>query len=281
MGNCVCYYQQTRPWYFNLFTKSASCSLLKETHFLCLYFSFSSWKFASSIIKRQKIETGICFLSLTFRSAFFWFLLLIFPFFSKRSIIPVVLFSTNPWSGYHWYNCRSVYQLAWENSRHWSRDATTTQSFPAKWRPRNKFSTFHIDDGSVTTQIKQVLLVGWKLKITFNQSETCTTKWWRREMSAVFSGYVSTSIRFWRSAWGWRKRNRKSLVYIVSGFLLVWSTGAEWFLFCGVKRWPYDKWTHLGIKSCSPRSSDLRVSDQYDFESYPELSAELIIWAIE
>ena len=130
MGNCVCYYQQTRPWYFNLFTKSASCSLLKETHFLCLYFSFSSWKFASSIIKRQKIETGICFLSLTFRSAFFWFLLLIFPFFSKRSIIPVVLFSTNPWSGYHWYNCRSVYQLAWENSRHWSRDATTTQSFP-------------------------------------------------------------------------------------------------------------------------------------------------------
>ena len=129
MGNCVCYYQQTRPWYFNLFTKSASCSLLKETHFLCLYFSFSSWKFASSIIKRQKIETGICFLSLTFRSAFFWFLLLIFPFFSKRSIIPVVLFSTNPWSGYHWYNCRSVYQLAWENSRHWSRDATTTQFF--------------------------------------------------------------------------------------------------------------------------------------------------------
>ena len=267
MGNCVCYYQQTRAWYFNLFTKSASCSLLKETHFLCLHFSFSSWKFASSIIKRQKIETGICFLSLTFRSAIFGFLLLIFPFFSKRSIIPVVLFSTNPWSGYHWYNCRSVYQLAWENSRHWSRDATTTQSFPAKWRPWNKFPTFHIDDGSVTTQIKQVLLVGWKLKITFNQSETCTTKWWRREMSAVFSGYVSTSIRFWRSAWGWRKRNRKSLVYIVPGFLLVWSTGAEWFLFCGVKRWPYDKWTHLGVKSSSPRSSDLRVSDQYDFES--------------
>ena len=146
MGNCMCYYQQTRPWYFNLFTKSASCSLLKETHFLCLHFSFSSWKFASSIIKRQKIETGICFLSLTFRSVFFWFLLLIFPFFSKRSIIPVVLFSKNPWSGYHWYNCRSVYQLAWENSRHWSRDATTTQSFPAKWRPRNKFPTFHIDD---------------------------------------------------------------------------------------------------------------------------------------
>lgn len=164
MGNCVYYYQQTRPWYFNLFTKSASCSLLKETHILCLYFSFSSWKFASSIIKRQKIETRICFLSLTFRSAFFWFLLLIFPFFSKRSIIPVVLFSTNPSSGYHWYNCRSVYQLAWENSRHWSRDATTTLSFPAQWRPRNKFPTFHIDDGSSLPRSSKCfwLVENWK-----------------------------------------------------------------------------------------------------------------------
>lgn len=110
----------------------------------------------------------------SFRSAFFWFLLLIFPFFGKRSIIPVVLFSTKPWRGYHWYNCRSVYQLAWENSRHWFRD---------------EFPTFHIDDGWVTTQIKQEL--HWKLKISFNQSETCTTQWWRCKMSAVFSGYVS------------------------------------------------------------------------------------------
>ena len=92
MGNYMYYYPQTRPWYFNLFTKSASCSLLKETHLLCLHFSFSSWKFASSNIKRQKIETRICFLSLTFRSEFFWFLLLFFYSSAKEALFQLYCF---------------------------------------------------------------------------------------------------------------------------------------------------------------------------------------------
>ena len=128
----------------------------------------------------------------------------------------------------------------------------------------------------VTTQTRVVLLIGWKPAST-NQKHALPSG--RVAKCHLFSHAMYQLPSGFEDKLGAGVNVTGKVSYILCpAFCSFDLQGGEWFLFGGIKRWPYDKWTHLGVKSCS---SDLRVSEQYDFESYPQLSADLIIWAIQ
>ena len=96
---------------------------------------------------------------------------------------------------YHYHPRRSKTSLRKQLT---FRDATN--GFPEKWRPRNEYRNsvlmmrHYPDLGSDASSV-------WNISAHFSDVIWRGNQWWRRQMSAVFSGYAKTIWNLKQNTW--------------------------------------------------------------------------------